>query len=57
MNIRRINYLARKLVEQTNYNPDLSKVETTYTKLGWEPEYTFESMVQEMVDHWMTIID
>ena len=26
-------------------------------KLGWEPEYTFESMVQEMVDHWMTIID
>ena len=26
-------------------------------KLGWEPEYSFESMVQEMVDHWMTIID
>jgi GDPmannose 4,6-dehydratase len=21
--------------------------------LGWEPEYTFESMMQEMVDHWM----
>ena len=26
-------------------------------KLGWQPEYTFESMVQEMVDHWMRIID
>lgn len=26
-------------------------------KLGWKPDYTFESMVQEMVDHWMTIID
>ena len=26
-------------------------------KLGWNPEYTFESMVQEMVDHWMRIID
>ena len=21
--------------------------------LGWEPEYTFESMMQEMVDHWL----
>ena len=21
-------------------------------KLGWEPEYTFESMVEEMVNHW-----
>ena len=25
-------------------------------KLGWKPEYTFESMVEEMVDHWMEII-
>jgi GDPmannose 4,6-dehydratase len=24
--------------------------------LGWKPEYTFESMVEEMVDHWMEII-
>ena len=22
-------------------------------KLGWKPEYTFESMVEEMVNHWM----
>jgi len=25
-------------------------------KLGWEPEYTFESMVQEMVNHWKEIL-
>lgn len=25
-------------------------------KLGWKPEYTFESMVQEMVDHWMRVL-
>ena len=25
-------------------------------KLGWEPEYTFESMVEEMVDYWMEAI-
>ena len=25
-------------------------------KLGWEPEYTFESMVEEMVDHWSEIL-
>lgn len=24
--------------------------------LGWKPEYTFESMVNEMVDHWMKIL-
>ena len=25
------------------------------TILGWEPEYTFESMMHEMVDHWLEI--
>lgn len=25
-------------------------------KLGWKPEYTFEAMVQEMVNHWMEIL-
>ena len=23
--------------------------------LGWEPEYTFETMMAEMVDHWMEV--
>lgn len=25
-------------------------------KLGWEPEYTFQEMVEEMVDHWSEIL-
>ena len=25
------------------------------TVLGWEPEYTFESMMHEMVDYWMGV--
>jgi GDPmannose 4,6-dehydratase len=24
-------------------------------ELGWEPEYTFESMLDEMIEHWMTL--
>ena len=24
--------------------------------LGWEPEYTFETMMTEMVDHWMEVL-
>ena len=27
----------------------------TRTVLGWKPEYTFESMMHEMVDHWMSL--
>jgi len=23
--------------------------------LGWEPEYTFETMMDEMIEHWMKI--
>ena len=23
--------------------------------LGWKPEYTFESMMDEMIEHWMKI--
>lgn len=26
------------------------------TELGWKPEYTFESMMDEMIDHWQNII-
>jgi GDPmannose 4,6-dehydratase len=29
---------------------DSSKIRT---ELGWEPTYTFESMMDEMIDHWM----
>lgn len=26
------------------------------TELGWKPVYTFESMMEEMVDHWMKVL-
>ena len=26
------------------------------TILGWKPEYTFEQLMHEMVDHWMDIL-
>ena len=25
------------------------------TELGWEPTYTFESMMDEMIEHWLNI--
>ena len=25
-------------------------------QLGWQPEYTFESMIDEMIDRWMNEI-
>jgi GDPmannose 4,6-dehydratase len=28
----------------------------TRNTLGWEPEYTFEGMMHEMVDHWMDVL-
>jgi len=31
---------------------DCTKAKETF---GWEPEYTFESMMHEMVDHWMEV--
>jgi GDPmannose 4,6-dehydratase len=26
------------------------------TQLGWKPEYTFESMLDEMIDYWMCVL-
>lgn len=26
------------------------------TELGWKPEYTFEAMMDEMIEHWITIL-
>ena len=31
---------------------DCSKLKETF---DWKPEYTFESMMDEMVDHWMGV--
>jgi len=32
---------------------DSTKIRTT---LGWKPEYTFEALMHEMVDHWMDVL-
>jgi len=32
---------------------DSTKIRET---LGWKPEYTFESMLHEMCDHWMDVL-
>jgi len=36
--------------------PYLKGDSTRIRELGWKPEYTFESMMDEMIDHWMTIL-
>ena len=44
-----------KRPEELNYLcGDPSKAKKT---LGWEPEYTFEAMITEMVDHWKNQVD
>jgi len=36
--------------------PYLKGDSTKMRKLGWKPEYTFESMMDEMINHWMNIL-
>lgn len=53
-----LNYEDHITVDPKYFRPqelDFLKGDSTdiREKLGWEPEYTFESMVHEMVDHWM----
>ena len=33
---------------------DCTKLRTT---LGWKPEYTFETLMDEMIEHWLKIYD
>ena len=35
---------------------DLKGDSTKLRKLGWEPEYTFETMIDEMIEYWMEIL-
>jgi GDPmannose 4,6-dehydratase len=35
--------------------PYLKGDSTKIRSLGWKPEYTFESMMDEMIDHWLNI--
>jgi GDPmannose 4,6-dehydratase len=36
--------------------PYLKGDSTRIKELGWKPEYTFESMMDEMIEHWITIL-
>lgn len=36
--------------------PYLKGDSTRIRELGWEPEYTFESMMDEMIEYWMNIL-
>jgi len=36
--------------------PYLKGDSTKIRELGWKPEYTFESMMDEMIEHWMNIL-
>jgi GDPmannose 4,6-dehydratase len=38
--------------ELNHLKGDSSKLRNS---LGWEPKYTFESMLDEMVDHWINL--
>ena len=35
---------------------DLKGDSTKLRKLGWKPDYTFETMIDEMIDYWMEIL-
>jgi len=35
--------------------PYLKGDSTKIRSLGWKPEYTFESMMDEMINHWLNI--
>jgi GDPmannose 4,6-dehydratase len=37
--------------------PYLKGDSTRIRELGWKPEYTFESMMDEMIEHWTTVLD
>ena len=40
--------------EELNYlKGDSSKIRN---KLGWKPEYSFEDMIDEMIEYWMKVI-
>ena len=35
---------------------DLKGDSTKLRKLGWKPEYTFETMIDEMIEYWMEVL-
>ena len=35
---------------------DLKGDSTKLRKLGWKPDYTFETMIDEMIEYWMEVL-
>jgi GDPmannose 4,6-dehydratase len=55
-----MNYLNHVIQNQKHLRPEelpYLKGDATRAKtiLGWEPEYTFETMMDEMIEHWLKI--
>ena len=56
-----LNYMDYIKIDEKHFRPeeltdlkgDSSKLRETF---GWEPEYTFETMMHEMCDHWMDVL-
>jgi len=49
----KINPIYLRPEELPYLKGDCSKLKETF---NWKPEYTFESMVLEMIDHWMDVL-
>ena len=55
-----MNYLNHVTQNQKHLRPEelpYLKGDATRARtiLGWKPEYTFESMMDEMIEHWLKI--
>ena len=61
-NIMQKNLTARLVIQDKKYlrpeELDYLKGDPTRAKkiLGWEPEYTFETMIDEMIEHWEEVL-
>jgi GDPmannose 4,6-dehydratase len=50
----KINPIYMRPEELPYLKGDCSKLKSTF---NWAPEYTFESMIGEMIDHWMDVLN
>lgn len=56
MNWKQYCYFKEEL-SRPNELPYLKGDSTRIRKLGWKPEYTFESLLDEMIDHWIKVYE
>lgn len=50
-------YHNNESLNRPNELPYLKGDSTRIRALGWKPEYTFESLLDEMIDHWMRVYE